>query len=217
MYLSLPQRCYLLCYTVDKEKFELGNIQGRGQFLRAAALTRLTLDGLLSAKGGKVVQLPAEPPGDPFLAEVRRGVPADKPKKWMRFVHDQAHTAEGAVREQLAAAGTITVKEGGWLKPLTGGRVSVNHPRQVLALQQQVRDAVLRNSDPAALSEDELTMAVFSAEVEVSSVFTGKERREHRQAFEALAARYDGLVPGLRKALRDSYLSSRAVGGGWGK
>ncbi|MFJ4843332.1 hypothetical protein [Streptomyces sp. NPDC088746] len=36
------------------------------------------------------------------------------------------------------------------------------------------------------------------------------------QAFTALAARYDGVVPGLRKALRDSYLSSRAVGGGWG-
>ncbi|MEU6761667.1 hypothetical protein ABZ916_04005 [Streptomyces sp. NPDC046853] len=47
-------------------------------------------------------------------------------------------------------------------------------------------------------------------------MFTGKERREHKQALKALAAQYDKLVPGLRKALRDSYLSSRAVGGGWG-
>ena len=30
-----------------------------------------------------------------------------------------------------------------------------------------------------------------------------------------LAARFAETVPGLRKALRDSYLSSRAVGGGW--
>ncbi|MGW7689523.1 hypothetical protein ACWGMA_11675 [Streptomyces asiaticus] len=32
----------------------------------------------------------------------------------------------------------------------------------------------------------------------------------------ALAAHFDDAVPGLRKALRDSYLSSGAVGGGWG-
>lgn len=60
-------------------------------------------------------------------------------------------------------------------------------------------------------------MAVFAAEMEMTSVFTGKERREHGSAFKTLAAHFDGVVPGLRKALRDSYLSSRAVGGGWGR
>ena len=57
-------------------------------------------------------------------------------------------------------------------------------------------------------------MAVFANEVEVTSVFTGKERREHRWAHKTLAAHYDSVVPGLWAYLRDSYLSSRAVGGG---
>jgi hypothetical protein len=159
MHQSLPQRLYLLCHTVDKGKFELTDLQGRGQLLRAAALTELALDGLLAPGGGKVVRLSTEPPDD---------------------------------------------------------RVTVNDPQQVLALQERLRDAVLRGLDPAAIPLDELTMAAFAAEVEVTSVFTGKERREHKQALKTLAARFDGAVPGLRKALRDSYLSSRAVGGGWG-
>jgi hypothetical protein len=95
-------------------------------------------------------------------------------------------------------------------------RVTVKDPQQVHALQERVRSAVLLSPDPATVPVDELTMAVFAAEVEVSSVFTAKELRVHKQAFKALAARFDGIVPGLRRALRDSYLSSRSVGGGWG-
>lgn len=45
----------------------------------------------------------------------------------------------------------------------------------------------------------------------------GEERREHKQARKALAAHFDHAVPGLRKALRDSFLASRGVGGGWGE
>ncbi|MEU6761668.1 GPP34 family phosphoprotein [Streptomyces sp. NPDC046853] len=75
MHLTLPESLYLLCYTVDKGKFELTNLQGRGQLLRAAALTQLTLDGLLGAEGGKVVRLPGGPPGEPFLAEVWGDIP----------------------------------------------------------------------------------------------------------------------------------------------
>ncbi|TLS47117.1 GPP34 family phosphoprotein [Streptomyces montanus] len=216
MHQTLPQRLYLLCYTVDKGKFELTNLQGRGQLLRAAALTQLTLDGLLAAKGGKVARRAAKPPSDPFLAEVWRDVPAEKPKHWLQFVHNKAHTAERPIREQLAATGAITIQHERWLGLLAVDRVAVNDPQQVLALQERVRNAVLLGSDPAAIPVDELTMAVFATEVEVTSVFTGNERRTHKQALKTLAAHYDGVVPGLRKALRDSFLSSRAVGGGWG-
>ncbi|NGO47584.1 GOLPH3/VPS74 family protein [Streptomyces ureilyticus] len=216
MHQTLPQSLYLLCYTVDKGKFELTNLQGRGQLLRAAALSELTLAGQLKAEGGKVVRLPAEPPGDPFLAEVWRDVPEEKPKRWLQFVHNKAHTAEQPIREQLAETGAVMIRHEKWLRMLAVDRVTVNDPQQVHALQERVRDAVLLARDPAEIPVEELTMAVFAVEVEVTSVFTGKERREHEQALKALAAHYDGLVPGLRKALRDSYLSSRAVGGGWG-
>lgn len=58
-----------------------------------------------------------------------------------------------------------------------------------------MRNAVLDDPDPA-----ELTMAVFAAEMEMTSVFTVKERRELGSAFKTLAAHFDGVVPGLCKA-----------------
>ncbi|MFJ4856562.1 MULTISPECIES: GPP34 family phosphoprotein [unclassified Streptomyces] len=213
---SLPQNLYLLCYTVDDEKFELTNLQGRGQLLRAGALTQLALDGLLNAEGGKVVRRAATPPGDLFLAGVWRDLPTEKPKRWLQYVHNKAHTAEKPVREQLAGTGAVTVHHEKRLGLVPVDRVVVNEPQQVRALQERVRDAVLLGVDPVSVPVDELTMAVFAAEAEVSTVFTGKERREHKQALKRFAAQYDGIVPGLRAALRDSYLSSRAVGGGWG-
>lgn len=216
MHLSLPQSLYLLCYSTDKEKFELTNLQGRGQLLRAAALTQLALDGLLGAEGGKVVRRAATPPGDPFLAEVWRELPTEKPKRWLQFVHNKAHTAEKPIREQLAASGAITVQHEKRLGLIGVDRITVNEPEEVHAAQERVRNAVFHGPGQAAIPVDELTMAVFAAEVEVTSVFTGKERREHAQILKTFAAHYDTLVPGLRKALRDSYLSSRAVGGGWG-
>ncbi|MGI5207477.1 hypothetical protein ACQEU6_38595 [Spirillospora sp. CA-108201] len=63
---------------------------------------------------------------------------------------------------------------------------------------------------------DELAMAVLPVECETSSVFAKEERREHREELKAIAAQFDQAVPGLRKALRNSFLSSRGTGGGWG-
>lgn len=213
---TLPQRLYLLCYTVDKGKFELTNLQGRGQLLRAGALTELTVAGLLRAEGGKVSRPgTVGPPEDPFLAEVWHDVPVEKPKRWLSLVHNKAHRAERPVQEQLAAAGAVTVRRQRRLKLIGVDRVTVKEPEQVRVLQKTVRDAVRHGSDPTAVPMDALTMAVFAAEVEVTSVFTGKERGEHKQALKALAEHLDVVVPGLSKSLRDSYLSSRAVGGGW--
>lgn len=146
-----------------------------------------------------------------------RDLPTGKPKRWLRFVHNKAHTAEEPVRDQLAVTGAVSVRSERYLGLLTVDWVTVNDPQLVLELQESARNAVLGGSEPAALPVDELTMAVFAAEVERTSVFSGKERREYKQELKALAAQFDGLVPGLRAALRDSYLSSRAVGGGWSK
>lgn len=56
---TLAQKLYLLCYTVKKEKFQLDNIQGRGQLLRAGAMTELARNGLLDATGGRFGNSPA--------------------------------------------------------------------------------------------------------------------------------------------------------------
>jgi len=212
---TLPQRLYLLCYTVDKGKFQIDNLQGRGQLLRAGALTELARDGLLGATGGKVIRKPGKAPHDSFAAGVWGDLPDHKPKGWLQFVHNKAHTAETPVRDQLAAVGEVSVSRGKVMGIIPADRVTVTHPEEVRALQERIRDTVLSGFDPASIPLEELTMAVFAAELEVTCVWSRGELRTHKQALKALAARYDKIVPGLRKALRDSYLSSRSVGGGW--
>jgi hypothetical protein len=212
---TLPQRLYLLCYTVDQGKFQLDNMQGRGQLLRAGALTELARDGLLGATGGKVVRKPGKAPDDSFAAAVWGDLPDSKPKGWLQFVHNKAHTAETPVRDQLSAAGEVAVSRGKVMGLIPTHRVTVAHPEKVRALQERVRDTVLSGADPASIPLEELAIAVFAAEVEVTCVWSRGDLRTHKQALKALAARFDEIIPGLRKALRDSYLSSRAVGGGW--
>ncbi|WP_367048352.1 GPP34 family phosphoprotein [Streptomyces sp. Je 1-332] len=212
---TLPQRLYLLCYTVDQGKFQLDNLQGRGQLLRAGALAELARDGLLDATGGRVMRRPGKAPEDAFIASVWDELPDNKPKGWLQFIHNKAHTAETPVRDQLAARGEVDVSPGKVMGLIPADRVTVAHPQEVRALQDRVRDTVLGGADPASIALDELAMAVFAAELEVTCVWSRGDRRTHKAALKARAARFDELVPGLRRALRDSYLSSRAVGGGW--
>lgn len=215
-HLTLPQKLYLLCYTVDRAKFKTTDLQGRGQLLRAGALAELARGGAIGTEGKKVIRSAVEPPADSFLTSVWSDLPTEKPKGWLQYVHNKAHRAEKAVREQLVAAGAVTLPAKRSLSPLSAHHVAVTDQRHVLDLQATVRDAVLGGLEPAAVPREAAAMAVLAVECEVTSVFTGKERREHKQRLKALAAHFDELVPGLRPALRDSYLSSRGVGGGWG-
>ncbi|MFD5199458.1 GPP34 family phosphoprotein [Streptomyces sp. NPDC058375] len=213
--MTLAQKLYLLCYSVPKRKFPLDEIQGRGQLLRAGALTALARDGLLDASGGKVRRLPGTPPEDPFTGAVWHDLPADKPRGWLTFVHDKAHKAETPVRDQLVNSGDISLSRTKKLGVIPVNRVAVARPDAVRDLQEQVRASVFDGAGPAGTLTDELAMAVFAVELELSPVWSRQERRDHKGDLKAHAGRYDDFVPGLRKALRDSYLSSRAVGGGW--
>ncbi|RDD84344.1 GPP34 family phosphoprotein [Streptomyces parvulus] len=214
MLLTLPQRMYLLAYSVDKEKFEATNLQGRGSLLRAAALAELTLNGWLDAQEKKVVRRPGTAPDDGFLADVWRDIP-EKPQGWLKVVHDKHTTAEEPVREQLLRAGSISSRaKRGFLSSLVSPQVQVTDPQEVMALQKTARQAVLAEADPALVPDQELVMTVLPVECEMSTVFSSREMRDHKHTLKQLAERFDELVPGLRKALRDSYLVVRGVGGG---
>ncbi|MGP2437607.1 GOLPH3/VPS74 family protein [Streptomyces sp. JW3] len=212
---TLAQRLFLLCYSFDKGKFELADHNGRGAVLRAAALAELTLDGKLTTVSGKIVRSPGQPPSDPFLADVWNDVPPDKPRRWLPLVHHKAHTAQEPVRDQLAATGTITVRRHKRLGVLPVDRVTLDDTGPVVALRDELRDTVLSGADRAArLPLPDAVTAVFAAEVEMNSVFTRTERRAHKEAFTTLTARVDDALPGLRKALHDTYLSNQVTGGG---
>ncbi|MDX3688560.1 GPP34 family phosphoprotein [Streptomyces sp. AK04-4c] len=168
---TLAQKLYLLCYSVKKEKFQLDNIQGRGQLLRAGAMTELARGGLLDATGGKVRRLPGNPPEDPFTASVWYDLPEDKPKGWLKFLHNKAHTAETPVRDQLLASGDVAIERQKKLGVVPTNRVTVVHPDLVYALQDRVRANVLDGA-PADELTDELAMAVLAVELELTSVWS---------------------------------------------
>lgn len=127
---TLPQRLYLLCYSVDKGKFQLDNIQGRGQLLRAGAFTELARDGLLATEGRKVIRRPGKAPDDSFAAGVWGDLPDEKPKGWLNYVHNKAHTAETPVRDQLAEAGAVSVARGKLMGLIPADRVTVTDRRR---------------------------------------------------------------------------------------
>lgn len=216
---TLPQRLYLLSYTVDKEKFEVHNIQFRGQKLRAAALAELTLRGFLAPENGKVIRKSTEPPSDPFLAEVFDDVPADKPRRWLSVLQPEAHKAESVIRGQLAESGEITIPDGAKgsvLKPLAQHQVTVNDPNTIVALREWVRAPVISDRDPATVTDDDLIATVLAAENDLGHVFSRSESREHKKTLKAFAGRFDEMIPGLRKGLVASIAALRGAGGGWG-
>lgn len=223
MPLSLPQRLYLLSYTPEKGKFEVNNLQFRGQKLRAGALAELVVGGFLTIEPGKhpkVVRAKATPPADDFLAEVRDDASPQKPTPWLNLVHPHAHTAESAVRAQLAASGEITLPDITGIKklsPLAQHGVTVHHPEQATALREEARDPVLRELDPASLPLDTLALTAIAAENDLHHVFDRGDRRTHKKQLKAVAAQFDTAFPGLRLALLSSITLLRAAGGGWGK
>ncbi|MEK8142824.1 GPP34 family phosphoprotein [Streptomyces sp. M10(2022)] len=64
----------------------------------------------MDATGRKVRRLPGSPPKDPFTASVWYDLPEDKPKGWLKFLHNKAHTAETPVRDQLLASGDVAIE-----------------------------------------------------------------------------------------------------------
>jgi hypothetical protein len=216
MDLTLPQQIYLCAYAFKKNKFPATLLQFRGQRLRSAALTELVLAGQAETDGRRVHPLGDQPPTDPFLASVWEELHA-RPKKWMALVHNAAHTAEKPVENQLADAGVIEKKPGRTLSPLAGSKVVLRREEEARAVQQALRTRVTTTPDPSTLSLAQVALPVIALESDATMgvVLDRSERRKHKHALEELAKKFDRDIPGLRKALSNAVLSSRAVGGGW--
>ncbi|MBN6036562.1 GPP34 family phosphoprotein [Amycolatopsis sp. 195334CR] len=204
---TLPQRLYLLVFRPEENKLDSASALVRGQLVRAGAVAELRLTGLLHDHGGKAVPNPATPPPrDPFLAEVFH----DAPRTWFNLVDRNWHKAERTVRDQLEAAGAVTVGKGRALGLFPTREPSLAEPRRVGALREQVRNAVLLGHDPAGVPVADAVMAVLTADCDVRSVFTPKERRAHKPALTALRNHVDAVLPGLRKATELSIAARRA-------
>lgn len=216
MDLTLPQQIYLCAYAFKKDKFPATLLQFRGQRIRAAALTELILAQQAETDGRRVRVLGDRSPADPFLASVWEELHAG-PKKWMALVHNRAHTAEKPVEDQLMAAGIIEKKTGHTFSLLRGSKVVLRQKEEARAVQQALRTRVTTTPDPSTLPLEQVALPVIALESDATMgvVLDRSERRQHKEALEESARKFDREVPGLRKALSNSVLSSRAVGGGW--
>ncbi|WP_309485838.1 GPP34 family phosphoprotein [Marinitenerispora sediminis] len=114
------------------------------------------------------------------------------------------------MRGQLAANGSITVRRGRALGVFPTRVIALNRPGQARLLRERTRGAVLGDRAAAAAIED-AAMAAIAAEGGVRTVFTPKERWQHRAAFTALNERFDSAVPALRDALRTAVAASRSA------
>ncbi|MER8160295.1 GPP34 family phosphoprotein [Streptomyces sp. NPDC094472] len=216
MDLTLPQQIYLCAYAFKKNKFPATLLQFRGQRLRAAALVELILAGQAETDGRQVRPLGDLPPTDPFLASVWEELCA-RPKRWMPLVHNAAHKAEKPVEDQLMAAGIIEKKAGLTLSLLTGSKVVLRREEEALAVQQALRTRVTTTPDPSSLPLAQVALPVIALESDATMgvVLDRPERRKYKRTLEEFARTFDRGIPGLRKALSNSVLSSRSVGGGW--
>lgn len=217
MDLTLPQQIYLCTYAFKRNRFPATLLQFRGQRVRAAALTELVLAGQAETDGRRVRALGEKSPTDPFLASVWEELHTRRPKKWMALVHNTAHTAEKPIENQLTAAGITEKKTGLTLSLLGGSKVVLRREEEARAVQQALRTWVTTTPDPSALPLAQVALPVIALESDATMgvVLDRSERRKHKDALEELAKKFDREIPGLRKALSNSVLSSRAVGGGW--
>ncbi|MFC4563818.1 GPP34 family phosphoprotein [Nocardiopsis mangrovi] len=210
---TLPQRLYLLNFDLDKNKIDSSTALVRGQLMRGAAVAELAIAGLLSDQDGKAVRsgAAAEPPSDPFLAEVLSSASPTEPRRWFTVVDRNWHRAEAAVRDQLEEQGAITVHRGRALGVFPTRRPSLRDPGQVAGLRESTRNTAFLGRDPATVPVEDAVLAVLAADGDVCCTISRKERREHKQALTALRDHVDAVLPRWRKAVGLSMTARRTA------
>ena len=197
---SLPARLYLLAYDTKKERM---TARGRlAMVVRAAALADLHLDGRLADDDGRPRAVPGAPvpEPDPVLDPALQRIAGERPRSWQRWVRTDERGTLRAVRDQLEAARWIRVDR----RTLLPDRVRVREPYRV----QRYATALQTGLRPGArLDPRDGAVLALAATGELSTVITGRQRREHRRRIEELA---DGAWPVVR-ALKKAIQAKRAA------
>jgi hypothetical protein len=203
----LPDRAFLIAYDVDKHKLTGGD--SHGQLIRAAALVELTLAGRLVDENGKPRDT-GRRTGDPVLDSVLDQIAQSKARSWKYWVEKDAKVTYQAVRERLAKDRVIAVTEGTVLGIFPRKVVHVRDTRVVRQMVADLRRVVLGGgagqADPLAVALVPLVWAV-----ELNTVFSGRERREHRELFRELAERAGPASKALRKVVESQQAVAGAV------
>jgi hypothetical protein len=203
----LPDRAFLIAYDVQKQKLAGGD--SHGQLIRAAALVELTLSGRLVDDNGKP-RTSGTRTDDPVLDAILDQISRSKARSWKYWVEKDAKVTYQAVRERLATTRVIAVTEGTYLGILPRKVVHVRDTRIVRTLVADLRRVVL---DGAPADQDPLAAALVPlvSAAELNTVFSGRERRAHREKIRQLAERAGPASKALRKVVESQQASTGAV------
>jgi hypothetical protein len=204
----LADRAFLIAYDVEKQKLTGGD--SHGQLIRAAVLVELTLAGYLVDENGK----PRGTGGrtsDPILDAVLDQIADSKARSWKHWVEKDAKVTYQAVRERLATNRVIAVTEGTVLGVFPRKVVHVRDTRIVRVLVADLRRVVLSGAPTNQLDPLALALVPLVSAVELNTVFSGRERREHRERIRVLAERAGPAAKALRKVVEGQIAAAGAV------
>ncbi|XKK42348.1 GPP34 family phosphoprotein [Nocardiopsis sp. ARC36] len=88
--------------------------------------------------------------------------------------------------------------------------VNLEHPGEVRRLRERVHEAVRTEHTVATAPVEDVALAAIAADGDVWTVFTPKERHEHRAGFKAVHERFGAEVPGMRNAILAAVVNRRA-------
>jgi hypothetical protein len=203
----LPDRAFLIAYDVEKQKL---TGDSHGQLIRAAALVELTLAGRLVDDKGRP-RVVGGRTDDPVLNAVLDQIEQSKPRTWRHWVEKDAKITYQAVRERLATARVISVTDGTVLGIFQKKIVTVRDTRIVRQLVADLRRVVLGGTPADQLDPRDLMLVPLVAAVELNTVFSGRERREHRDRIREFADRAGPAAKALRKVVESQQAMIAAV------
>jgi Golgi phosphoprotein 3 (GPP34) len=204
---GLPASAFLIAYDVEKKK--LTGSSTHGILVRAAALVELSLGGQLADSNGNA-QPTGQPTDDPILSAMLDQIVASNPRTWKYWVKKDHRVTYQAVRERLAAERVIKVEDVKVLGLFLRKNISVTDTRVVRELIAAARRTVLGSTVVDRVDLREAALVSLVAAVELNTVFSGRERREHRDKINQLGARTGPAVKALHKAMQDQRAAAAA-------
>lgn len=211
---SLAARLYLLAYDEDRRR--LTGQPELGYLLRAAALTDLTLRGLLIDAVGQAQAVPgavASPGGrgaagagatqDEVLDGMLRDIAESAPASWGRWVSRDSRLTVRAIGAQLAKAGVLRIEPRRVLGLFHADTLVLADPAVQARLRSGARLALF-GSDPVDLIDvRDAAVVALAAAGELDLVVSGEDRRRYETRIEELGEHCGSAVPALRGVLEE--------------
>jgi hypothetical protein len=207
MDLELSEQAYLIAWDDTKQRM-IGRTE-HPAMVSAAVLIDLWLDGALSPDDDKHASPTGRPAGaGPGRAQILARIAESKPRAWKYWVGKGSRASYRAVRGHLAKDRVIRVEERRFLGIPAPPRVTVRNPRVARELVERCRRAVLHGVSPGEVPVRDAALVAIVAAAELDTVFSGRERRAHRDRIAELTLRAGPAAKALRSVVTEQHTSN---------